>query len=121
MYFMKAVIYSPTKSAMQSGLRNTKFWWLEFMHDGSRYIEPLMGWTGSCDMQQELRLRFKNKDEAIKYAKANNIIYKTILPQYKKNISKSYSDNFISNRSEIDNDLIKASPKLPDKNKSSLR
>ena len=44
----KAKIYKPTKTAMQSGKRNTKNWLLEFdtLDCG---VNPLMGWETSRD------------------------------------------------------------------------
>ena len=89
----KAKIYKPTKTAMQSGKGNTKNWLLEFdtLDTG---IDPLMGWETSKDTMSEVRLEFSNKDQAINYAKKNNIDYYVIEPQKRKIIKKSYSDNF---------------------------
>jgi len=90
----KAKIYKPTKTAMQSGKRNTKYWLLEFetLNTG---ISPLMGWESSEDTMSEVRLKFESKDEAINYAKKNNINYYIDEPQKTKVVKKSYSDNFI--------------------------
>tara|TARA_B100001750_G_scaffold168236_1_gene136668 strand:+ start:643 stop:924 length:282 start_codon:yes stop_codon:yes gene_type:complete len=90
----KAKIYKPTKTAMQSGLRNTKNWLLEFdtLNTG---INPLMGWETSKDTMSEVKLEFKTKDQAINYAKKNNISFYVVEPQKKKIIKKSYSDNFL--------------------------
>ena len=79
---------------MQSGKRNTKSWILEFdtLNTG---ISPLMGWQSSKDTMSEVKLEFDNKDEAIKYAKKNNIDFYVIEPQKSKIIKKSYADNFI--------------------------
>ena len=92
----KAKIYKPAKTAMQSGLRNTKNWMLEFdtLNTG---IDPLMGWETSKDTMSEVKLEFKTKDQAINYAKKNNINYYVAEPQKKKIIKKSYSDNFLKN------------------------
>ena len=89
----KAKIYKPAKTAMQSGNRNTKNWLLEFdtLNTG---INPLMGWETSNDTMSEIKLEFSNKEEAINYAKKNNIDYYVVEPQKRKIIKKSYSDNF---------------------------
>jgi len=89
----KAKIYKPTKTAMQSGSRNTKNWILEyeFLKTG---LSPLMGWESSNDMLSEIRLEFSTKDKAIDYAKKNNISYYVINPKDRKLVKKSYSDNF---------------------------
>ncbi len=93
----QATIYSPAKSAMQSGKANLGKWLVEFeqIADNHRFIEPIMGWTGSADMNQELRLKFQTKEEAIGYAERNNIDYTVIEPKKHKAILQSYADNFI--------------------------
>ena len=90
----KAKIYKPTKTAMQSGNRNTKKWLLEFdtLDTG---VNPLMGWVSSKDTMSEVKLEFSTKEQAIDYAKKNNLDYYIIEPQKHKIIKKSYSDNFL--------------------------
>ena len=89
----KAKIYKPARTAMQSGKRNTKNWLLEFdtLNTG---INPLMGWETSKDTMSEVKLQFSTKEQAINYAKKNNIIYYIVEPKEHKIIKKSYSDNF---------------------------
>ncbi len=53
---MIAKIYQPARSAMQSGQANTRSWVLEFLPADAKVIDPLMGWTGSRDMNQQVRL-----------------------------------------------------------------
>ena len=79
---------------MQSGKGNTKMWLLEF-ETLNNSINPLMGWESSEDTLSEVRLEFLSKDQAINYAKNNNIDYYIIEPQNRKIIKKSYTDNFI--------------------------
>jgi len=81
---------------MQSGNRNTKKWLLEFdtLNTG---VNPLMGWVTSKDTMSEVKLEFSTKDQAINYARRNNIDYYIIEPQKRKIIKKSYSDNFLKN------------------------
>ena len=64
---MTARIYKPAKTAMQSGSANTKAWVLDFELEEPRRVEPLMGWTSSGDMRQQLRLRFDTQAEAVAY------------------------------------------------------
>ena len=82
---------------MQSGKRNTKKWLLEFdtLNTG---INHLMGWETSKDTMSEVKLEFSNKDEAINYAKKNNIEYYIVEPQKRKIIKKSYADNFLKDK-----------------------
>ena len=79
---------------MQSAKGNAKKWILEFdtLNTG---INPLMGWETSKDTLSEVKLEFQTKDQAIKYAKKNNVDYYIIEPQKSKIIMKSYSDNFL--------------------------
>ena len=90
----KAKIYKPTKTAMQSGKRNEKNWLLEFdtLNTG---ISPLMGWESSKDTMSEVKIEFETKDQAINFAKKNNIDYYIIEPKSRKIIKKSYTDNFL--------------------------
>ena len=92
----KAKIYIPTKTAMQSGRGKLKKWVLKFeTKDPS--INPLMGWETSSDTLEEVILKFSTKEQAIEYAKKNNISYKVIEPKKKEFVIKSYADNFIKN------------------------
>jgi NADH dehydrogenase (ubiquinone) Fe-S protein 4 len=44
-----ARIYRPAKTAMQSGLDNTRFWKMDWNAD-ARWENPLMGWVSSGGM-----------------------------------------------------------------------
>jgi len=81
---------------MQSGKRNSKNWLLTFdtLNTG---VNPLMGWETSKDTMSEVKLEFPSKEQAINYAKKNNIDYYVIEPQKRKFIKKSYADNFLKN------------------------
>ena len=54
-----------------------------------------MGWESSIDTLSEIRLEFETKDQAIKYAKKNNIDYYVLEDHKSKIIKKSYTDNFL--------------------------
>ena len=79
---------------MQSGIRNTKHWILEFdtLDNG---IDPLMGWESSRDTMSEVILEFETCEQAVHYAKNNNIDYYIIEPKKRKLIKKSYTENFL--------------------------
>ncbi len=79
---------------MQSGKRNSKKWILQF-ETLNTSTDPLMGWESSRDTMSEVKLEFTTKEQAIEYAKKNNIEYSIIQPQTRKIIKKSYSDNFL--------------------------
>jgi hypothetical protein len=91
----EARIYRPTKTAMQSGKKNTQKWVLEFLPEDERFVEPIMGWTGSADTTQQLRIKFADKEAAIEYAKRKGIIYRVIEPNTAKMSIRAYSDNFM--------------------------
>ena len=90
---MKAKIYKPTKTAMQSGFAKNDKWIIEYITKRPG-VNPLMGWESSTDTLSELKLEFSNKESAIDYAKKNKIIFEVIESNERKIIKKSYSDNF---------------------------
>jgi hypothetical protein len=91
---MPARIYKPSKTAMQSGFANAKTWVLDFEPEAPRRVEPLMGWTSSGDMRQQLRLRFDSKEEAIAYCERGGIPYQLTENVSPKRRIMSYADNF---------------------------
>src|SRR5262249_28266989 len=91
---MPARIHKPSKTAMQSGLANTKDWVLDFEPEAPRRVEPLMGWTSSGDMRQQLRLRFDSKEEAVDYCERRGIAYQVTESVLPKRQIMSYADNF---------------------------
>src|ERR1043165_8351890 len=95
---MVARIYKPAKTAMQSGFGNTKGWVLDFEPEAPRRVEPLMGWTSSSDMRQQLRLRFDSKEEAVAYCERHGIAYQLAVPKPAARRTISYSENFAYNR-----------------------
>ena len=90
----KAKIFIPSKTATQSGRGKTKKWLLKF-ETRHEVTNPLMGWESSDDTMGEVTLEFKSKEQAIEYAKKNNIIFEIIQPKKSEFILKSYSDNFL--------------------------
>ena len=89
----KAKIYKPSKSAMQSGNKNSDKWIIEFITE-STGINPLMGWESSTNTLSEVKLEFENKNLAIEYANKNKINFEIIEPKVRKINKKSYADNF---------------------------
>ena len=97
---MPARIYRPAKTAMQSGRARTQNWILEFEPERARSVEPLMGYTSSSDMRQQVRLRFPTRADAIAYAERNAIAYTVSDPRERAPKRMSYSDNFRFGRRE---------------------
>jgi hypothetical protein len=95
-----ARIYKPTKTAMQSGTAKTKDWVLDYEPAEPRQVEPLMGWTSSGDMKQQLTLHFDTKEDAIAYCEHRGIAYQVIEPKDSKQRQVAYADNFAFKRVE---------------------
>ncbi len=89
-----ARIYQPCQTAMQQGKAMSRQWLLEFEQSAARTQDPLMGWTSSTDMRQQLRLEFESSDDAIAYALRNGISYRVIEPRVRRPRKKSYAENF---------------------------
>jgi len=97
---MRARIYLPPKSAMQSGTAQTHAWVLEYEPERAKLRDPLMGWTGSDDMRQQIKLRFDTKEAAIAYADSQGIPYDLELTPARVRKPKVYADNFRSDRKD---------------------
>ena len=79
---------------MQSGTAKTTRWLLEFGQERPRDIDPLMGWTSSSDMPQQVKLWFDTCEEAIAYAERKGIAATVEHPKAPKRRPIAYSDNF---------------------------
>ena len=95
---MVARIYKPAKTAMQSGTAKTHDWVLDYEPEQPREIEPLMGWTSSGDMRQQVRLRFATLEEAVSYAERHGIAYQVFDAKAPARRLIAYSDNFAFKR-----------------------
>ena len=95
---MTARIYRPARNAMQSGKGKTKQWVLVHEATEPRSIDPLMGYTSSSDMNQQVRLSFETLEAAEAYAQRNGIPY-SVQPAHEPTPKRvSYPDNFRSDR-----------------------
>ena len=95
-----ARIFRPAKNAMQSGRFTTLQWQLDYEPEQPRAVEPLMGWTSSGDMKQQITLRFHTKEEAIAYCEKKGIPYQVIEPQESIRRTVAYADNFSFRRTD---------------------
>ena len=100
---MRARIYQPAKTAMQSGTAKAKGWVLEFAPSSAREVDPLMGWTSSDDMDSQVRLRFDSREAAEAYAQARGIEFDVVDPHARRpNIRPGgYGENFATNRKGV--------------------
>jgi ETC complex I subunit conserved region len=90
---MTVKIYQPAKTAMQSGV-GAHEWVLEQGSAATVTVDPLMGWSGSGNTGAQVKLSFPTKEEAIAYAQRMGLAYTVEEPNPRKQIRKSYSDNF---------------------------
>lgn len=97
---MRARIYQPAKTAMQSGTAKTHLWVLEFAPASEREVDPLMGWTSSSDTQSQVKLRFDSKEAAVAYAQSKGIEAEVVDPKPRKHNVRpgGYGENFATNR-----------------------
>ncbi len=95
---MKARLYRPAKSAMSSGLAKTRTWVLEFVGEPSFKRDPLMGWNGTTNTQQQAVLHFESRDQAQAYADREGIELIVEESAHMPKKPKSYSANFSYNR-----------------------
>lgn len=91
---MHARIYRPSGTVMQSGRAKIDRWILEFERESPSVPEPLMGWTSSRDIRQQVRLRFATREAAMAYANRRGIAFTILEPQERTGRLVCYADNF---------------------------
>jgi hypothetical protein len=91
----KARIYQPARSAVQSGRFKTRYWVVEPEPRSRRHADPLIGWVGSDDTEQQVMLRFPTREAAIAYCERHGIDYSVTEPHHRVVRPKSYAENFI--------------------------
>ncbi|MQX37975.1 ETC complex I subunit [Roseospira navarrensis] len=87
-------IHQPPKSAMQSGRGNSRQWVMEFEPDRAQRNDALMGWVGQGDTDNQVRLYFPTKAEAIAHARRNGWTPRVMDPSPRRRRPKAYADNF---------------------------
>jgi hypothetical protein len=97
---MRARIYQPARTAMQSGSAKTQGWVLEFAPAAAREVDPLMGWTSSDDTQAQVRLRFETREAAVDYARDKGLEFVVTDPKPRKPVirPRGYGENFATDR-----------------------
>lgn len=91
---LRARIYQPAKSAMQSGRGKVGVWLLEYEKPAPGTPEALMGWSTMPDTQSQVKLSFSSKDEAIAYATAKKLSFSVSEPHAATVPPKAYAENF---------------------------
>lgn len=91
---MAALIYQRSKNAMQSGKARAGEWVLEFESGRRKRPDPLTGWSGGADPQEQVRLAFPDLEAAKAYAERAGVVYHLVLPSPPQLKLQSYADNF---------------------------
>ena len=91
---MQARIYQRPKNVMQSGKARTDQWVLEFAPAEAKKPDPLMGWAGSGDTREQVRLTFATVEAAKAYAGKYGIDAVVHPTPPKKLKLQAYADNF---------------------------
>ena len=90
----QARIYQRPQNAMQSGKALTDQWILDFVPAEAKKPDPLMGWAGSGDTQQQVQLKFPSKETALAYAGKYGIAALVHEVPPKRLKIQAYADNF---------------------------
>ena len=91
---MKARIFQRAKNAMQSGRARAGTWVLEFESARAKRPDPLTGWAGGAETQEQVRLTFPTLEAAQSYA-AREGIDVHIVPAAEPALKlQAYADNF---------------------------
>ena len=96
---MRARIYQPPKSVMQSGRAGPEGV-LSYDSAAPERADRLMGWIGGGDTQAQVRLNFPTREEAVAYAERNGVPYDLEIPPERRVRTKAYADNFSYSRTE---------------------
>ena len=91
---MAARITQRSKPGMQGGRARTTEWLLEFESGSRRRPDPLMGWSGGADTQEQVRLVFQTLEAAQAYAEREGVNYHVAPSAEPKLKLQSYADNF---------------------------
>ena len=78
---MKAKIFKPAKTAMQSGRSKFNKWVLKFSDKKNQLKDTMMGWNGGSSTISQIELKFSSKEEAVNYAKKMELITKFLKPE----------------------------------------
>jgi len=92
---MAARIYQRARNAMQSGRARVGTWVLEFESARPQRPDPLTGWAGGAETQEQVRLTFPTLEAALAYAGREGIETHVVpaAPEPKLKL-QAYADNF---------------------------
>lgn len=90
-------IYQEAKSATQSGDWNTRVWRLDWdvVPRANKWENDLMGWSSSGDYMQATQMKFRSKEDAVKFALNQGWNSLVIEPNQRDFKKKEYANNFL--------------------------
>jgi len=91
---MPARIVQLQKNAMQSGKANAGQWVLEFESARRKVPDPLTGWAGGAETEEQIRLSFPTLEAAQAYAAKNGLDAHVVPAPQPKLKLQAYADNF---------------------------
>jgi hypothetical protein len=87
-------LFQREKNAMQSGKARAGDWILQFESQKPKRPDPLTGWSGGAETQEQVTLAFPTLEAAQAYAAKYNVAYHLVPPSERKLRLQSYADNF---------------------------
>ena len=92
---MAARIYQRERNAMQSGKARAGMWVIEFESGRPQRPDPLTGWTGGGETQEQVRLNFPTLAAALAYAAREGIDAHIVPAAAEPKLKlQAYADNF---------------------------
>jgi hypothetical protein len=92
---MAARIFQRTRNAMQSGRARAGDWVLEFESARAKRPDPLTGWAGGAETQEQVVLVFPTLAAALAYAAREGIDAHVVPPAPAAKLKlQAYADNF---------------------------
>jgi hypothetical protein len=91
---MAARIFQRSRNAMQSGKARADEWVLQFESHRAHRPDPLTGWSGGGDTQEQVTLTFPTLDAAKAYADREGLACHVVPAATKTLRLQSYADNF---------------------------
>ena len=91
---MAARLFQRSKNAMQSGKARAGEWVLQFESRERKRPDPLTGWSGGAETQEQVSLTFQTLEAAQLYAERAGIDYHVVPTSEAKLRLQSYADNF---------------------------
>jgi NADH dehydrogenase ubiquinone Fe-S protein 4 len=91
---MAARIYQRYRNAMTASRALKDEWVLEFESQAPRRADPLTGWSGGADTQNQVQIVFPTLDAAKAYATREGVDVHVVAASPVKLKLQSYADNF---------------------------